>query len=143
MSDPVEFSEFYKLLNAAKEGEEGKATLLKAKLNEYEKELEAASHLDELGKIFLAIGVKELFKYSNCEDMKIIGNFDKESWEKIAEAKKEQLPQFLANTMISHAKANDLPKTIANKWNISRREMNKHIRPMARYITEGIIDVLE
>ena len=35
------------------------------------------------------------------------------------------------------------PKTISNKWEISKREIDRYIMTMARYITEGIIDVID
>ena len=32
---------------------------------------------------------------------------------------------------------------MSNKWSIKEGEIRKHITKMARYITEGIIDVIE
>ena len=32
---------------------------------------------------------------------------------------------------------------MSKKWNIKEGEIRKHITKMARYITEGIIDVIE
>ena len=45
--------------------------------------------------------------------------------------------------MISHVKENKKTKSMSKKWNIREGEVKKHITKMARYITEGIIDVIE
>ena len=143
MDKPVEFSKFYRVLNAAKEGEEGKSAELESLLKEYEKSEESAGPLHQLGETFIYVGMKELYSYSGTKDMEAIGLLDKDAWDKLAEDNKADLPPLLANSMIRHSKNNKLSKKIANKWGISKREVENNIMQMARYITEGIIDALE
>ena len=143
MEKPVEFSKFYRVLNAAKEGEEAQSLELKSILKEYEVSGKSASPLHQLGETFLYVGIMELYKYSGTQDMKAIGLLDKEAWDKLAEENKADLPPLLANTMIRYSKDNKLSKRISAKWGISRREVENNIMQMARYITEGIIDALE
>ena len=45
--------------------------------------------------------------------------------------------------MIQYINTNKIYKNISKKWNAREGEIKKHITRMARYITEGIIDVLE
>ena len=99
--------------------------------------------MHELGQIFLSIGIEELFKYANSDDLKLIGKLSKEEWDDLAEKNKGELPTYLANKMITFAKANNLLDKLSLKWSTSRREVQKHVMPMAAYITEGFIDVLE
>ena len=143
MEKPVEFSKFYRVLNAAKEGEEGKASELVALLELYETSEQSDGPLHQLGETFLNVGVKELFKYSGTEDIQAIGLLGREDWDELAEKNQADLPPLLANTMIKHAKSNNLSKKISSKWDISKREIEKNIMQMARYITEGMIDALE
>ena len=143
MSDSIEFSDFFRILNAIKEGEQGKEKELQEKIKQYENTESSKSFLDELGKIFIQLGILELYKYSETKDLKAISIIEKEKWDELAEKNDEQLPQYLANKMINNAKENNLPKELSNKWNTRPREINKHIRPMAQYITEGIIEFLE
>ena len=143
MSESIEFSEFFKLLNSLKEGDIEKNSILKEKMNEYKEAINSKSFLDELGQRFLHIGIEELYKYSNNENLQLISQMEKEDWEKLAEKNDFQLPQYLANAMITNIKENKLAKAIARKWDVKEREINKHIRPMAQYITEGIIEFLE
>ena len=143
MEKPVEFSKFYRVLNAAKEGEEGKSSELESMLKQYETSEESAGPLHQLGEMFLYVGILELYKYSRTKDIKAIGLLDKEGWDKLAEENKADLPPLLANTMIRHAKSNKLSKKISTRWGISKREIENNIMQMARYITEGIIDALE
>ncbi len=143
MEKPVEFSRFYRVLNAAKEGEEGQGLELESILQNYETCEESAGPLHQLGETFIYIGMKELYKYSGTNDMQAIGLLDKEDWDKLAEENKADLPPLLANSMIRHSKNNKLSKKIANRWGTSKREIENNIMQMARYITEGIIDALE
>ena len=143
MEKPVEFSRFYRVLNAAKEGEEGQSSELESILQEYETCEESSGPLHQLGETFIYIGMQELYKYSGTNDMKAIGLLDKESWDNLAQENKADLPPLLANSMIRYSKNNKLSKKIANKWGTSRREVENNIMQMARYITEGIIDALE
>jgi hypothetical protein len=140
---PVEFSRFYRVLNAAKEGEEGQSSELESILQEYETCEESSGPLHQLGETFIYIGMQELYKYSGTNDMKAIGLLDKESWDNLAQENKADLPPLLANSMIRYSKNNKLSKKIANKWGTSKREVENNIMQMARYITEGIIDALE
>ena len=143
MEKPVEFSRFYRALNAAKEGEEGKSSELESILKEYETCEESSGPLHQLGETFIYVGMEELYSYSGTKDMEAIGLLDKDAWDKLAEDNKADLPPLLANSMIRHSKNNKLSKKIANKWGISKREVENNIMQMARYITEGIIDALE
>ncbi len=143
MTDSIEFSEFFKLLEAIKEGKSKTNDLITSKIEEYKDGKNYKSFLDQIGKRFIYIGIKELFDYSKTTDLKLISNIDKERWDELAEEKEFALPQYLANAMINDVKENKLIKQISKDWSVREREVNKHIRPMAQYITEGIIEFLE
>ena len=143
MSDQIEFSSFYKLLNSIKEGKSEQISLLDEKINEFKNGNNSKSFLDELGSLYLSIGITELYNFTNTKDLQEIGLIDKEGWENLSSANQQELPVYLANKMIEYVKENKKVKEISNKWNIKEGEIRKHITKMARYITEGIIDVIE
>ena len=143
MEKPVEFSKFYRILNAAKEGEEGKSDELESILKQYETSEESESPLHQLGEIFLYVGLMELYKYSGTKDIQAIGLLDKESWDQLAEKNEAELPPLLANSMIRYSQNNKLSKKISAKWNFPKRKIDNNLMQMARYVTEGIIDALE
>ena len=143
MSDQIEFSSFYKLLNSIKEGDSEKISLLNEKMSEFRNGVNSKSFLDELGSLYLSIGVAELFNFTNKNDLNTIGLIDKEEWESLSTKNQQELPVFLANKMIEYIKENKKVKEMSSKWNIKEGEIRKHITKMARYITEGIIDVIE
>ena len=60
MSDQIEFSSFYRLLNSIKEGDSEKISLLDEKISEFKIGLNSKSFLEELGALYLSIGVTEL-----------------------------------------------------------------------------------
>ena len=143
MSDQIEFSSFYKLLNSIKEGDSEKITLLDEKIIDLKKGINSKNFLDELGSIYLSIGVTELYNFTNKNDLKSIGLIDKEEWESLSDTNQQELPIYLANKMIEYIKENKKVKEMSKKWNVREGEIRKHITKMARYITEGIIDVIE
>ena len=75
--------------------------------------------------------------------MKFIGQLSKEDWDELANKNKGELPPHIANKMISYVKENQFSKKLSSKWEKPKREVEKHVMPMAAYITEGLIDVLE
>ena len=143
MTDQIEFSSFYRLLNSIKEGESEKVSLLDEKIIEFKNGIKSKNFLEELGSLYLYIGITELYNFTNTKDIRSIGMIDKEQWESLSIKNEEELPVFLANKMIKYVKENTIEKKISKKWNIREREVRKHITKMARYITEGIIDVIE
>ena len=143
MSDQIEFSSFYKLLNSIKEGKSEQIPLLDETINDFHNGNNSKSFLDELGSLYLSIGITELYNFTNSRDLQEIGLIDKEGWETLSSKNQQELPVYLANKMIEYIKENKKVKEISNKWNIKEGEIRKHITKMARYITEGIIDVIE
>ena len=105
--------------------------------------INSKSFLDELGSLYLSIGITELYNFTNTKDLQEIGLIDKEGWENLSSKNQQELPVYLANKMIEYIKENKKVKEMSNKWNIKEGEIRKHITKMARYITEGIIDVIE
>ncbi len=143
MTDQIEFSSFFKLLNSIKEGDSEKISLLDEKIIEFKNGINSKSFLEELGSIYLAIGVTELYNFTNKKDLKDIGLIDKEVWDSLSATNQQELPVYLANKMIEYIKENKKVNEMSKKWNIREGEIRKHITKMARYITEGIIDVIE
>ncbi len=143
MSDQIEFSSFYKLLNSIKEGKSEQIPLLDQTINDFQNGNNSKSFLDELGSLYLSIGITELYNFTNSRDLQEIGLIDKEGWETLSSKNQQELPVYLANKMIEYIKENKKVKEMSNKWNIKEGEIRKHITKMARYITEGIIDVIE
>tara|TARA_Y100001968_G_scaffold294307_1_gene300810 strand:- start:397 stop:828 length:432 start_codon:yes stop_codon:yes gene_type:complete len=143
VTDQIEFSSFYRLLNSIKEGELEKTSLLDEKISEFKNGINSKNFLDELGSLYLSIGITELYNFTNKKDLQSIGLINKEEWESLSIKNEQELPVFLANQMIKYVKENKKTKEMSKKWNVREGEIRKHITKMARYITEGIIDVIE
>ena len=143
MSDQIEFSSFFRLLNSIKEGDSEKTSSLDEKIDEFKNGRNSKSYLEELGNLYLFIGITELYNFTNKKDLKSIGLINKEEWGNLSLINKEELPIYLANKMIDYVKENRKTKEMSKKWNVREGEIRKHITQMARYITEGIIDVIE
>ena len=143
MSSQIEFSSFFILLNSIKEGDSEKISSLEEKIELFKKGDDAKSYLEELGYLYLSIGVTELFNFTNQKDLKSIGLINADEWEKLSVKNDESLPVYLVTKMIQFVKDNNKVKEISKKWNIREGELKKHLTKMSRYITEGILDVIE
>ena len=131
MEKAVEFSHVYKIINSIKEGDTSKKSNLDEILNDYKDGKNADSFLHEMGQKFLTIGIEELLNKTDATDLQSVSELTNKEWTEIAQ------------TMIAYARKNKLPKSLSAKWETPRREIDKHIINMARYITEGLIDSLE
>ena len=96
MSDQIEFSSFYRLLNAIKEGKSEEISLLDEKINEFKNGNNSKSFLDELGSLYLSIGITELYNFTNTKDLHEIGLIDKERWEALSSENQQELPVYLS-----------------------------------------------
>ena len=143
VTKPVQFSDFYILLNAVKGGDESSLGKFEEMLEEFQEATKSESPLEDLGQMFLYIGVMELYVYAGTNDLKVIGDMTQSDWEDLKNKQKAELPPHLANTMIAYAKKNRLSKKISQKWQTSKREIDQNIMGMARYVTEGIIDAID
>ena len=143
MTTELEFSIFYNHLNALKEGDKSKQEDMNLILEEFKMRKNAESFLQELGQTYIYIGLEALFKYSESNDLEYIGQLTKEDWDALAIKNNCDLPIHLANKMINHVKEHQFIEDLSIKWKKTEREIEKHIMPMAAYITEGFIDVLE
>ena len=65
VTDQIEFSSFYRLLNSIKEGDSEKISLLDEKISQFKIGLNSKSFLEELGALYLSIGVTELYNLTN------------------------------------------------------------------------------
>ena len=57
MSDQIEFSSFYRLLNSIKEGDSEKISLLEQTIIEFNNGSSSKNFLEELGHLYLSIGI--------------------------------------------------------------------------------------
>ena len=58
MTDQIEFSSFYRLINSIKEGDSEKISILDEKISEFTNGQNSKSFLEELGSLYLSIGIK-------------------------------------------------------------------------------------
>ncbi len=143
MSKPVEFGEFYKLLEAVKLGNAEKNKELEWMLAEYEHAKDAQSSFDELGQIFCHHGVMELYEYTGLENFGLISSLEKTVWEYLETRMGISLPNYMVRSMIEHANNHKLAAKISTKWETSLQDLELNIEDLAKYVTEGIIDVIK
>ena len=140
---PVEFSNFFKILFALRDGVDSEINDLETLLEKFKSGEESDSALHQLGQSFCYVGLSELYKYSGTENIKEIALIEKSRWDELQKENGATLPIYLANAMISFSREQKLVKSISQKWGISNREVQKHVTGMARYVTEGIIEVID
>ena len=143
MSKPIEFNEFYKLLTAVKDGDTNKKEKLDWILAEYEHAEDSKSIFDELGQIFCHIGVMELFKYTGSDDIKFISSLHIYVCDYLEVRLTQSLQEYLVGKMICHSKDHNLVIKLSEKWSVEAKEIESNVQDLAKYVAEGIIDVVK
>ena len=143
MAKPVEFAEFYNLLQAVKVGDEKKDEELAWMLAEYEHAKDAKSPYDELGQIFCHHGVMELYEYTGVDNIKFISGLEKQVWDYLEVRMGISLPKYMVGSMTTHANKHELAQKMSVKWETPVEELESNIEGLAQYVAEGIIELLD
>ena len=142
MPEPVEFSSFYKLLRDARDGNALKTKELEWMLAEYEHAKEAKSAYDELGQIFCHHGVMELYDYVGVDDICYIKTIEENVWDYLQIRMKVSPADYMIKSMLNHAKAHKLSKRVSEKWSTELLELEENLEDLAKYVTEGILEII-
>ncbi len=142
MANAIEFGSFYKLLQAARDGNEERKKELEWMLAEYEHAKDAKNPYDELGQIFCHHGVMELYDYTGTDDIKYINSLNKSVWDYLVIRMNISLSDYMVKSMLSHAKEHKLASKISSKWNIEIEELENNLEDLAKYVTEGIVELI-
>ncbi len=142
MANAIEFGSFYKLLQAARDGNEERKKELEWMLAEYEHAKDAKNPYDELGQIFCHHGVMELYDYTGTDDIKYINSLNKSVWDYLVIRMNISLSDYMVKSMLSHAKEHKLASKMSNKWNVEIDEVENNLEDLAKYVTEGIVELI-
>ena len=142
MPSPVEFSSFYQLLQSVKLGNEKEVKELQWMLAEYEHAKESKSAYDELGQIFCHHGIMELYEYTGLDNIQIISDLNTSVWEYLKLRIGSSLEEFMVKSMLSHSKEHGLASKIGKKWDLASSEIEENLEGLARYVSEGIIQII-
>ena len=142
MTSPVEFSSFYQLLQSVKLGNEKEVKELQWMLAEYEHAKESKSAYDELGQIFCHHGIMELYEYTGLDNIQIISDLNTSVWEYLKLRIGSSLEEFMVKSMLSHSKEHGLASKIGKKWDLASSEIEENLEGLARYVSEGIIQII-
>ena len=52
------------------------------------------------------------------------------------------LTEYMVKSMLSHAKQHDLAVKISTKWEISTEEIEENMQDLAKYVVEGIMEIV-
>ena len=142
MAEPVVFGSFYQLLKSVKQGSEERIKELEWMLAEYEHAKESKNAYDELGQIFCHHGIMELYEYTGIDNIQIISSFENSVWNYLKLRMNYSLSQYMIKSMVDHAKQHDLAEKISEKWEVSTEEIQENMEGLAKYVAEGIVEVI-
>ncbi len=142
MSNSVEFGSFYKLLQAVRDGNEKKNQELEWMLAEYEHAKDAKSAYDELGQIFCHHGVMELYEYTGVDNISYINGLGNSVWSYLKVRMNIGLNEYMTKSMLNHAKDHQLAKKISSKWDNDLSEFESNMEGLAKYVAEGIVELI-
>ncbi len=142
MTNAVEFGSFYKLLQAARDGNKEKNKELEWMLAEYEHAKDAKNSYDELGQIFCHHGVMELYDYTGTDDIKYIHGLTKPVWDYLHIRMKISLSEYMIKSMLNHSKEHKLASKMSDKWGLETDEIESNLEDLAKYVAEGIVELI-
>ncbi len=142
MPEPIEFGSFYQLLQSVKEGREKEVKELQWMLAEYEHAKESKNAYDELGQIFCHHGIMELYEYTGLDNIQIISELNNTVWDYLKLRIGYTLSEYMIKSMLSHAGQHDLSEKLGKKWDLSSAEIEANLEGLAKYVVEGIIEVV-
>lgn len=142
MAEPVEFSSFYQLLQSVKQGSKERIKELEWMLAEYEHAKESRNAYDELGQIFCHHGIMELYEYTGLENIQLISDFEEPVWNYLKLRTNYSLSAYMIKSMVAHAEQHDLAQKMAKKWEVPSEEIKENMEDLAKYVAEGIVDVI-
>ena len=143
MTNPVEFGSFYKLLQAVRDGNEERSQELEWMLAEYEHAKDAENAYDELGQIFCHHGVMELYEYTGVDNISYINSLGKSVWSYLKVRMNIELQEYMIKSMLAHARDHQLAKVISKKWDCELDEVESNLEGLAKYVTEGIAELVD
>ena len=52
------------------------------------------------------------------------------------------LPEYMVKSMLSHAKEHKLADKMSSKWDFKIDEIENNLEALAKYVTDGIVDLI-
>ena len=142
MSGQIEFSKFYKKLRLAKKADYDESVKLKEFLSEYIKEEPLTGVYDELGRKFCEKGIRELTSYTGLDDISKIGSLARPVWEYLELRNGKNLFNYIVQNILEESIRNNDKQNLSSKWKTSEKEIDKNTEDLAKYITEGIVEII-
>ncbi len=143
MSNPIQFDDFFRLLNSVKLGNSKEKEKLDWLLAEYEHAKDCEGPYDELGQIFCHIGIMELYEYVGTDNIKYIHGLDNSVWNYLEVRYGETLDQRLVKAMQVHSKKHGLISKVSSNWKTNEEDIIRNLEGLAKYVSEGIIDIVK
>ena len=97
---------------------------------------------DELGQIFCHHGVMELYDYTGTDDIKYIHSLSKSVWDYLHIRMNISLSEYMIKSMLNHAKEHKLASKMSDKWSLSTDEIESNLEDLAKYVAEGIVELI-
>ena len=84
----------------------------------------------------------ELYDYAGTDDIKYIHSLSKSVWDYLQIRMNISLSEYMIKSMLSHAKEHKLASKISSKWNFSTDEIENNIEDLAKYVADGILELI-
>ena len=143
MVKPVEFNSFYKILSGVIDGNTQNKEELQWLLAEYEHAKDATSAYDEIGQIFCHHAVMELYEYTGTDNIQYIKQLEQSVWTYLKVRMDISLSEYMLKAMVNHAKEHQLAEKVSTKWNTPIADIEDNMEELARYVAQGIIDLIK
>ncbi len=139
----IEFNSFYKSLKKISDGSEDEMKNFKSLLSSYESKSDCKNCFDELGMTFCCNGIKYLYEYTGLKELNYISNLKSQVWEYLEKRVGKTLTNYLVSKLVDAYSDKGLKEDLAQRWEVDEKEIERNIEPLALYVVEGIIEVIQ
>ena len=84
----------------------------------------------------------KLYEYIGVDDIKYISSLEQSVWDYLKKRTGDDLSFYLVRSMKDHAKNHSLTEKTSSKWNIKQEDLELNIEGLAKYVADGILEVL-
>ncbi len=140
---PIEFNEFYRQLKLFRKSRIKEGSGFDDLLVNYREGINSQSVLEDLGMRYCVFSIEVTRKYTGIEELDYILKLDKAVWDYLEYKIKESINEYAVKKIIAIHEKEGLTTLMMEKWNCKDEEITDNLEGLARYVFEGVDEIIE
>ena len=98
---------------------------------------------NKTGQIKKHIAINEVYEYTGMSNIKEIGNLTRPVWDYLTKRNGNNMHDYIVEKILDESLEKGYKTTLSKKWKVKIEEIDKNLEDLAKYVTEGIVDIIE